>query len=1106
MQHVVTVTYKWCAVFMKNNLLIADETERIRALDPTKSFIVQAPAGSGKTELITQRVLVLLSRVKQPEEILAITFTRKSAAEMQTRIINALKNAEKKDPPESTHAKKTWELAKKVLHQDALLEWNLLANPSRLRIQTIDSFNAALTRQLPILSHFGAAPDLTNDPFPLYREAVQEFLSHLEENLAWSDAIATILLHLDNDFAKVEELLISLLTRRDQWLPYITLNSNDPVLRQTLESNLANVVSDILTKLKNSLPKNHTEELLFLAQYAKKNLGSENSDWSVISKLLLTKDEWRKRFDKRDGFPTSDEAMKQRMLNLMEQIQDNDTFKNALIEFRSAPEPNYQDNQWKTLEALHQVLRIVVAQLKLTFQQHGKIDYIENAQAALAALGPQGSPTDLTLALDYQISHILLDEFQDTSNSQYRLLEKITAGWETHDGRTLFLVGDPMQSIYRFREAEVGLFIRSRQKGIGHVHLESLTLSVNFRSTPGIVAWANKHFPHVFPDQDDMTSGAVSYSPCQSGQPPMNENSPVTLHSFFNETAETMANAIRDVILKIKKTTPSETIAILVRSRTHLEAILPALKSAQLSWRAVDIEPLAKRQLVQDLMALTRALLHPGDRIAWLAVLRAPWCGLSLSDLLLLSGNNSSSTLLERLENPEVIAFLSKEGQQRLNRVFPLIQNKLKTRRRYSLRNWIESTWLLLGGPACVEQPSDLEDAAVYFKLLDQPEEGGDVSGLDTLTRSTDQLYATSDRQADDTLQIMTVHNAKGLEFDHVIIPHLERQPSHDNKQLLLWMERQREDKSSALILAPVHATGQETDSIYHYIKMQQAIKNEYEKSRLLYVAATRAKKQLHLFFNLKTDEKNSVKPAAGSLLDKLWPAIKNNVMDNQIQLSVSVKKIEKQFSSTLKRLPLDWKNPIQENLKSETITWHQKNPEFKLPDYAPKQTGTLIHQILQQIAHFGADWWLSQPSKKTNLWLTKNYQRLGMTAAALPSAIERVHEAIHHTLNDDRGRWLLSSHQDAQNEFQLTAVMGETAERFIIDRTFIDETGTRWIIDYKTSSCSHDNIKKFLDEEQKKYQEQMQHYYLAMREIEKRPIRMGLYFPLIPAWREIPR
>src|SRR5579864_6356775 len=93
---------------------IHDEKQREQALDKTKSFIVQAPAGSGKTELLTQRFLVLLITAKQPEEIIAITFTKKSAGEMRARIIHALTFAMTQPEPEANHAKKTWHLAKQV--------------------------------------------------------------------------------------------------------------------------------------------------------------------------------------------------------------------------------------------------------------------------------------------------------------------------------------------------------------------------------------------------------------------------------------------------------------------------------------------------------------------------------------------------------------------------------------------------------------------------------------------------------------------------------------------------------------------------------------------------------------------------------------------------------------------------------------------------------------------------------------------------------------------------------------------------------------------------------------------------------------------------------
>ncbi|MBV8802385.1 MAG: UvrD-helicase domain-containing protein, partial [Gammaproteobacteria bacterium] len=598
---------------------IPDHKERIQALDTSKSFIVQAPAGSGKTELLTQRFLALLSQVQQPEEILAITFTKKSAAEMRTRIINALKFADLEDEPSIPHAKTTWKLAKNALKRNQLLEWDLLDNPNRLRIQTIDSLNVQLTKQLPILSHFGVTPDIANDPIELYREAVQEFLSHLEEKVIWADAIAQLLVHMDNDLNKVELLLINMLAKRDQWLPYITPNANESDLRDKLEKQLAAVVSDILLQVINTFPKEHINELLYLADLAAYHLNQANIEsylcycanlktlpglhfskssklsdttlsesqttlldtrnkWLGLSHLLLNKEfQWRKAFDKRLGFPAPSQAInaeekqafttaKQRITSLINQLSNHEPFRLALVELQLAPSIYYNDIQWETLEALHQALQIVVAQLYLIFQKHGQIDYIESAQAALTALGTDEVPTDLTLSLDYQLQHILIDEFQDTSHTQFRLIEKLTAGWDNQDGRTLFVVGDPMQSIYRFREAEVGLFIQVRTHGLGQVTLYPLTLSVNFRSTDIIVNWVNNHFQQVLPAFEDIATGAVSYKPSIANSQATDENSNVHLHPFFdtNESKLTtiieskQATTIIDLIIRTKQQAPTD--------------------------------------------------------------------------------------------------------------------------------------------------------------------------------------------------------------------------------------------------------------------------------------------------------------------------------------------------------------------------------------------------------------------------------------------------------------------------------------------------------------------------------------------------------------------
>ena len=129
-----------------------DQPARMRALDPSGSFIVQAPAGSGKTGLLMQRFLVLLAGVEAPEEIVAITFTRKAAGEMRQRIVLALQSASRNEMPEEEHELRTWELARKALARDVEKGWQLIKNPTRLRIQTIDSLCMALVRQMPVLS------------------------------------------------------------------------------------------------------------------------------------------------------------------------------------------------------------------------------------------------------------------------------------------------------------------------------------------------------------------------------------------------------------------------------------------------------------------------------------------------------------------------------------------------------------------------------------------------------------------------------------------------------------------------------------------------------------------------------------------------------------------------------------------------------------------------------------------------------------------------------------------------------------------------------------------------------------------------------------------
>lgn len=1079
------------------NKIIPDQADRDRALDPTQSFIVQAPAGSGKTELLTQRFLTLLCYVQAPEEILAITFTKKSANEMRNRIINTLKKAHHSN-------EKTGALAQKVLARDKQLQWNILSNSNRLRIQTIDAFNVKLTKHLPIVSQFGAAPDITQDPISLYREAVQEFLSHLEENVAWSKAIGELLLHNDNDLNKLEKLLITLLTKRDQWLPHLATSHID--LRDQLENCLQKIIHQHLDTIENLFPKALNNEIEALRDYANFNLQKKTSTdpflrYQDIASLLLTNEnQWRKAFTVKNGFPAdkNPEAIqfKERIITVVNQFLPQEKLRQAFAELRLLPDAGYSDLQWKIIDSLQLVLKVVVAQLKLTFQKYGQIDYIENAQAALTALGSDDAPTDIALALDYRIQHILVDEFQDTANTQYRLLEKLTAGWQHQDGRTLFVVGDPMQSIYRFREAEVGLFIRSRKQGLGQVHLEPLTLKVNFRSEAELVNWYNEHFQQIFPKEDDIKTGSVSYSPSAAIHAEKNA-SDIQLHAFFqNENQNEQANKIIGLIQESKTKHPSHSIAILVRNRSHLRNIIPALKAANLPYRAIDIDPLSLRPAIQDLISLTLALINPTDRIAWLSILRAPWCGLTLDDLFLLTDKKSSHSLFENLQDEMLIQTLSEDGKTRIQRIFPLLKQAVFNRARDSLRSWIENTWEKLGGPACVNQESDLMDAESFFKLLESISLNQSYVNREMLERLVETLYATPDIHSNSQLQIMTIHNAKGLEFDTVILPHLERKPAIDDKQLLLWMERPNETNISDLLIAPMNAVGSDNDKIYDYIRRQINQKMKYETGRLFYVAVTRAKQNLHLLFSLTENERT---PDSSSLLGQLWPAIKNKIiLPEKSNSSVETVKPIKYN----KRLKTHWQLPLLKHPTAE-ISFHQNQSGFTLVDNKPQLLGTCMHAILQQLARAGISWWQSQDPLIRKKYLIAQLQNKGMLNSEIEQASDVLFMGIQNILNDERGRWILKNHQEAHAEYPLTAVIENKLMSLVIDRTFIDEHGVRWIIDYKTTVYNSSDLENFLIENQKKYSKQLNQYKEAFQKLDQRPIKLGLYFPLIPAWNE---
>ena len=228
-----------------DQMLQLDEQARDQALDVTSSFIVQAPAGSGKTELLIQRYLRLLATVDEPEEVIAITFTRKAAAEMQHRVLEALRRAGRNERPEQAHEQRTIQLADDALERDAAHGWDLLVNPRRLRIQTLDSLNASIARSRPLSAPGNASGVrvVTDAELEsLYRAAAIETLEYITIDGALHDAATEVLMHLDNNTGIYVDYLARMLGMRDQWLPFTSSGeltaAEAQTLRRALEGNL----------------------------------------------------------------------------------------------------------------------------------------------------------------------------------------------------------------------------------------------------------------------------------------------------------------------------------------------------------------------------------------------------------------------------------------------------------------------------------------------------------------------------------------------------------------------------------------------------------------------------------------------------------------------------------------------------------------------------------------------------------------------------------------------------------------------------------------------------------------------------------------------------
>jgi ATP-dependent exoDNAse (exonuclease V) beta subunit len=402
-----------------------------------------------------------------------------------------------------------------------------------------------------------------------------------------------------------------------------------------------------------------------------------------------------------------------------------------------------------------------------------------------------------------------------------------------------------------------------------------------------------------------------------------------------------------------------------------------------------------------------------------------------------------------------------------------------------------------LGGPAIIGEQHAVDNVYHFLDVVENLEVAGDLPDIGELEALLDSEHVSSNVEA--RLQVMTMHRAKGLQFDHVLLFGLGRIPRPREQSVLSWFDIPDEHGQSLKIISPVGPRAElEKDPVHGYIGQVESAKDRNELSRLLYVACTRARKSLHLVGNARL-LKSGMRPDRRSLLHLLWPAI-----GDQYELAYDPDKHIQESSDggewltpELRRFAADWDLPVAPDSPTRTEEPEDEGAqvEFYWVGMDARIAGTLVHRWMQQIVDTpGETTELDEGSARlTSLrWL----REMGIIEDAARNILTRTLSAVQQVLTDERGRWLLQGEGHA--ELALSGVIDGQVESVVIDRVRIDDDGVHWIVDYKTSSHEGGRLDEFLQAETERYRPQLAKYAEIYGNYANVEPRCALYFPLL--------
>ncbi|MGB6928202.1 MAG: UvrD-helicase domain-containing protein [Syntrophobacteria bacterium] len=1117
---------------------LPDEQTRNRALDIRRSFHLEAPAGSGKTWLLTGRFLRLLAEVDHPHEIVALTFTNKAAGEMRQRIRDFLTKTEKGEVPQYPYEQILLEAAAGARKRQPA---HRLQAPDGLKIMTFHGFCLHLVQRAPLEASIPPGSKVMPDEeqqqlrTQVAARTIRDLL-YRPSGDPLRQAVENRLLRLNNNWLAFRDELADLLEKRDLLDDLLTLMGRHPdkeqleeILTGRLELLLKLRLDKCLTAFEStSLGSNWSKFIGHLHEHGAEAAdrlpeilppaeGSRLENWQEIATTLTTlQGKPRKRLGPAAGFYKGfnhtiwAETIQELSPESLENLQNIKTL------------PLLADGI-ANLDTLYDLVLVVGEALnryRSICRQRRLLDYVELEQAALR-LFDQESPTDLQLFLDRKIKHLLVDEFQDTSRSQWLLLQHLCSGWQADSGRTLFVVGDPKQSIYAFRKAEVSLFLEATKglplPGQDPFPLESLQLLANFRSHPRLVHWHNQIFAQTIMSEADDEADEVVHVSAEALVTPTPDQLSLTLFSSENQVdhpreaeAEWLGQA---VLQELEHLSEKEKIGILLFARTHLPLYLQGLQTAGVAVRVQEGAPLLVQREVLHLRQISHALVRPQDDLAWAALLRAPWSQLTL-DLFVQVASQPEPSWLDKI----------KTFKEDLSIVGKIWQTMTKARQRMGrdgLAELVENVWVELDGPAAVASTSSTAGVAncrSYLDILAQAEQGLPEDTLVKAEMLLQNAYAPPDPgAAPSPVELMTVHRAKGLEFDVVFLPFLDWNPLSGGRlsQPPYLVERLPGSRGKHLIAMAPDRRREKTAGLYKLLRDIGNKKKLAEAKRLFYVAVTRARRSLYLsgvvgtrdgelspqkdsplqwlcnHHQLKLSEKQELIAENNDYLDLYFnPLVTPRIVHEKVGVHV----LPEPLSFSPEPLPYSTLAP------SQMVDWGQATGEHK-EDPNARARGTVTHRLMEHLGHGRP---LPEPVALVAVLLSEGVP----DTEAKPLAREILKE-VQLCLQEDFFNWLLKQdHPQSYSEWSLEdRPAADKIRTGTVDRVVFD--GDRWwVVDYKTSRpLDGESVDSFLERESHLYRPQLHAYGEMVAnyfKVDLRSVRTVLYFTALQRQVEV--